>query len=101
MCARAKPHPLKRTTADRRFYPPFQCVDIEFAEPGDSRIPDVNKTNCFNSTDIGFTDIYTITTKEVGASANEPVRSRAVALASAVASWAAPLAVAVAALGLL
>lgn len=48
----------------------FSCVDIEFADPGDSRIGDVNKTNCFNSTDIGFAEIYTITTQAVGSSAN-------------------------------
>ncbi len=47
-----------------------QCVDIEFAEPGDSRIAEVNETNCFNSTDLGFAEIYTITTKAVGESAN-------------------------------
>ena len=37
----------------------MQCVDITFAEPGDPRIPLVNETNCFNSTNIGFADIYT------------------------------------------
>ncbi|KAK1709996.1 uncharacterized protein BDZ83DRAFT_134584 [Colletotrichum acutatum] len=45
----------------------FSCVDIEFAEPGDPKIGKVNETNCFNSTDIGFGDVYTITTKESGA----------------------------------
>ncbi|KAK3185544.1 hypothetical protein K4F52_005642 [Lecanicillium sp. MT-2017a] len=44
----------------------YSCVDIEFAEPGDPRIALVNETNCFNSTDIGFADIYTITSKESG-----------------------------------
>ncbi|KAF7560467.1 hypothetical protein G7046_g3703 [Stylonectria norvegica] len=44
----------------------FSCVDIIFADPGDSRLGDVNETNCFNSTDIGFAEIYTITTKESG-----------------------------------
>jgi len=48
----------------------FSCVDIEFAEPGDPRIPEVNETNCLNSTDLGFAEIYTITTKAVGESAN-------------------------------
>lgn len=42
----------------------FQCVDIIFAEPGDPRIPVVNETNCFNSTQFGFSQIYTITTQE-------------------------------------
>lgn len=41
-------------------------MDIIFVEPGDSRIAPVNESNCFNSTDIGFADIYTITTKESG-----------------------------------
>ncbi|TQN66923.1 hypothetical protein CSHISOI_08304 [Colletotrichum shisoi] len=44
----------------------FSCVDIEFAEPGDPKIAKVNETNCFNSTDIGFADVFTITTRESG-----------------------------------
>ncbi|RYP49286.1 hypothetical protein DL768_004969 [Monosporascus sp. mg162] len=48
----------------------FSCVDIIFADPGDPRIPEVDETNCFNSTDLGFAEIYTITTKAVGESAN-------------------------------
>lgn len=40
-----------------------QCVDIIFAEPGDPRINEVNETNCFNSSDLGFADMYTIITK--------------------------------------
>ncbi|KAF4119945.1 Conserved hypothetical, protein [Geosmithia morbida] len=40
----------------------FSCVDIEFAEPGDPKIAEVNETNCFNSTSLGFADIYTIAT---------------------------------------
>ncbi|KAH6608801.1 hypothetical protein Trco_002147 [Trichoderma cornu-damae] len=39
----------------------FSCVDITFVDPGDKRIPAVNGTNCFNSSDIGFADIETIT----------------------------------------
>ena len=46
-----------------------QCVDIEFVEPNDARIAEVNATNCFNSTDIGFSDVYNITTKPVGGNA--------------------------------
>ncbi|RMZ83578.1 hypothetical protein DV738_g1125, partial [Chaetothyriales sp. CBS 135597] len=30
----------------------FNCVDITFAEDGDPDIPEVNATNCFNSSDI-------------------------------------------------
>ncbi|KAF5560236.1 gpi anchored protein [Fusarium phyllophilum] len=47
----------------------YSCVDIIFAEPGDKRIAEVNETNCFNSTDIGFAEIYTITTKASGSDA--------------------------------
>ncbi|KAJ1325432.1 DUF6595 domain-containing protein [Microdochium nivale] len=50
----------------------FSCVDITFAEPGDSRIEKVNKTNCFNTTDFGFAELYTITSHEPGSSANKP-----------------------------
>ncbi|XWW94549.1 hypothetical protein V2A60_002492 [Cordyceps javanica] len=44
----------------------YSCVDIIFAEPGDPRIAPVNESNCYNSTDIGFADIYSITNKESG-----------------------------------
>lgn len=45
----------------------FSCVDITFVEPGDERLEVVNETNCFNSNDIGFADVYTIVTREVDA----------------------------------
>ncbi|KAI6086431.1 hypothetical protein F4821DRAFT_127294 [Hypoxylon rubiginosum] len=48
----------------------FSCADITFAEPGDEKIPKVNESNCFNSTDLGFAEIYTVTTQEIGAAAN-------------------------------
>lgn len=38
-------------------------MDITFAEPNDPRIAEVNESNCFNSNQIGFADVYTITTK--------------------------------------
>jgi hypothetical protein len=44
----------------------FQCVDIEFAEPGDPKIAEVNETNCFNTTELGFAEMYTITTQAPG-----------------------------------
>ncbi|KAF7538112.1 hypothetical protein G7Z17_g12701 [Cylindrodendrum hubeiense] len=44
----------------------FSCVDIIFAEPGSDKLNEVNETNCYNSTDIGFAEVYTITTKESG-----------------------------------
>lgn len=37
----------------------FNCVDITFAEPED--VPEVNETNCFNSSDIGFELVFTTT----------------------------------------
>lgn len=33
-----------------------QCVDIEFVESDDDRVESVNDDNCFNSTNIEFTD---------------------------------------------
>ncbi|KAK4170437.1 hypothetical protein QBC43DRAFT_6012 [Cladorrhinum sp. PSN259] len=44
----------------------YSCVDITFVEPGDPRIHEVNETNCFNSTDIGVADIYTLTLRASG-----------------------------------
>jgi hypothetical protein len=40
----------------------YSCADIIFAEPGDKRIPEVNGSNCLNSTDLSFADVYTIVT---------------------------------------
>lgn len=47
---------------------PLQCVDITFVEPNDPRLAQVNESNCFNSNDIGFADVYTITERASGAS---------------------------------
>jgi hypothetical protein len=47
----------------------FSCVDITFAEPGDPRIPKVNETNCYNSSELGFASIYSITTTPIGSAA--------------------------------
>ena len=44
----------------------IQCVDITFADPKD--VAQVNKSNCMNSTDIGFNLVYS-TTSLGGASA--------------------------------
>jgi hypothetical protein len=35
----------------------YNCVDITFADPAD--VPEVNETNCFNSSDIGFQLVFT------------------------------------------
>jgi len=40
----------------------YSCVDIEFVEPGDSKVPEVNETNCFNSSEIGFAEMFTVAT---------------------------------------
>jgi len=40
----------------------YSCVDIEFAEPGDEKIEQVTEDNCFNSTELGFAELYTIAT---------------------------------------
>jgi hypothetical protein len=37
----------------------YQCVDITFADPQD--VPEVNASNCFNSSDIGFQLVYSTT----------------------------------------
>ncbi|KJZ74278.1 hypothetical protein HIM_06284 [Hirsutella minnesotensis 3608] len=63
----------------------YSCVDITFAAPGDSRIAEINETNCFNTSEIGFADIYTITTKESRASPS--LTSSAVALAQRALGW--------------
>ncbi|PHH88990.1 hypothetical protein CDD83_6796 [Cordyceps sp. RAO-2017] len=55
----------------------YSCVDIIFADPGDSRIALINETNCFNSSDLGFADMYTITTKEPLSAAASAAKSRA------------------------
>lgn len=43
-----------------------QCVDITFVEPGDSRLAEVNETNCFNTTEIGFADVFSLTLRASG-----------------------------------
>lgn len=45
----------------------YSCVDITFVEQNDPRLAEVNESNCFNSNDIGFADIYTITSRLPGA----------------------------------
>ncbi|XMA15862.1 hypothetical protein WAI453_008653 [Rhynchosporium graminicola] len=36
----------------------FSCVDITFTEP--DQVADINETNCFNSSDITFNNVYSI-----------------------------------------
>ncbi|KAI0873274.1 hypothetical protein GGS24DRAFT_402414 [Hypoxylon argillaceum] len=58
----------------------FSCVDITFAAPGDPRIGEVNDTNCYNSSDLGFASLYTITTTAIGSNANNVTVSAASSL---------------------
>ncbi|KKA31068.1 hypothetical protein TD95_002566 [Thielaviopsis punctulata] len=48
----------------------YACVDIIFADPGDPKIALVNDTNCVNSSDIGFADLYTIQVDEANGKIN-------------------------------
>ncbi|KAH8660968.1 hypothetical protein BGZ60DRAFT_414382 [Tricladium varicosporioides] len=45
----------------------YSCVDITFAEPKD--VPEVNETNCFNSSDISFNNVYSISQSGVTSAA--------------------------------
>ncbi|KAI9812317.1 MAG: hypothetical protein M1827_004766 [Pycnora praestabilis] len=48
----------------------YNCVDITFADPTD--VPNVNASNCFNSSDIGFNMVFSTSSL----SAAEPLFSR-------------------------
>lgn len=41
-----------------------QCSDIIFVEPGDERLPPLNDSVCFNTTEFGFADVYTQVSKK-------------------------------------
>jgi hypothetical protein len=43
----------------------YNCVDITFADPKD--VPEVNETNCFNSSDISFELVFTTSALSSGA----------------------------------
>jgi hypothetical protein len=45
----------------------YSCVDITFADPKD--VAEVNETNCFNSSDISFNNVYSI---GLGSSSSAP-----------------------------
>jgi len=53
----------------------FSCVDITFTEPKD--VADVNETNCFNSSDISFNNVFSI-----GASGSTSSAAKSLAQAS-------------------
>ncbi|KAH7412664.1 hypothetical protein BKA64DRAFT_659323 [Cadophora sp. MPI-SDFR-AT-0126] len=45
----------------------FSCVDITFTEP--EKVAEVNESNCFNSSDISFNNVYSITANGQSSSA--------------------------------
>ncbi|EAW12746.1 copper acquisition factor BIM1-like domain-containing protein [Aspergillus clavatus NRRL 1] len=48
----------------------YNCVDIEFAEP--EEVEEVTRDNCFNSSFIGFGDVFTTTSLTSAATAFKP-----------------------------
>lgn len=56
----------------------YNCVDITFADPGDSEIEEVTPENCFNSSDISFALVFSTTQLTTGAA----VRTGTYSLAS-------------------
>jgi len=38
----------------------YSCVDITFAEAGDPRIATVNESNCVNTSDISFNNVFSV-----------------------------------------
>ena len=67
-----------------------QCADITFADNNDPDIPEVNQTNCFNSTGndhIGFQMVYTTSSPAPLAVAFNPYLSLLAPLVFAAASW--------------
>ncbi|GAB1311513.1 hypothetical protein MFIFM68171_01723 [Madurella fahalii] len=44
----------------------YSCVDITFVEPGDPRLGEVTEENCFNSTEIGAADVFSLTLRASG-----------------------------------
>jgi len=52
----------------------YSCVDITFANPED--VPEVNETNCFNSSDISFNNVFSIPIGASGASASHFISTK-------------------------
>jgi hypothetical protein len=44
----------------------YNCVDITFADPLDPEVPEVNTSNCDNTTNISFNQVYTATDISAG-----------------------------------
>ncbi|RAL67596.1 hypothetical protein DID88_008349 [Monilinia fructigena] len=51
----------------------YSCVDITFADPSD--VAEVNDTNCFNSSDISFANVYTINDAQPAGTSSAATRS--------------------------
>jgi len=51
----------------------YSCVDITFALPQD--VPEVNSSNCFNSSDISFNNVYSIAVGSASSSATRTIAS--------------------------
>ena len=53
----------------------YNCVDITFEEPGHADIPEVNASNCFNSSHINYDLVFTTTSlsQEEGTSAGHRI----------------------------
>jgi hypothetical protein len=56
-----------------------QCVDITFANPED--VAEVNSSNCFNSSDISFNNVYSIADGSATSSAIRTLSSTSLPLA--------------------
>jgi len=48
----------------------FNCVDITFAEPED--VPEVNSSNCFNSSQISFATVFAVDSQSESSSLMAP-----------------------------
>lgn len=53
----------------------YSCVDITFADPKD--VAEVNETNCFNSSDLAFNNVYSIAIPGQSSSALRTITSTA------------------------
>ncbi|CEJ60196.1 hypothetical protein PEBR_01668 [Penicillium brasilianum] len=58
----------------------YNCVDIIFADNGDSKVAEVTTDNCFNSSDISFQYVYTTSGIGSGAATLKPPRQMWIAV---------------------
>jgi len=64
----------------------YSCVDITFVAPGDPRVAPVNETNCINSTDISFNNVFSVAVTGAASSQGLPLSSFLFAAVAVVAS---------------